>query len=86
MGLIEQLQLDQKNLWRSVGCKHCQGYGFKGRIMINELLLNNESLSTFLRDQKKDLQDIKMFPMDVDAKNLLESGHSSIDEVHRVWW
>lgn len=86
MGLIEQLQLDQKNLWRSVGCKHCQGYGFKGRIMINELLLNNESLSTFLRDQKKDLQDIKMFPMDVDAKNLLESGQSSIDEVHRVWW
>ncbi len=36
-------------LWRAVGCHRCAGKGYKGRIAIHELMVNNEELKSAIQ-------------------------------------
>ena len=37
------------SLWRHVGCKECEGHGYKGRLGIHELMLSDDTIRHLIR-------------------------------------
>lgn len=77
--------------WRQqVGCPHCHGSGYSGRRAIAECLVLDESLKlAILQGQAPSVlqamaREKGMFTLQDEARELVEQGLTSIDEVYRV--
>lgn len=83
--------IDPKNLFQAVGCEHCGGTGYYGRIAVCDLLVvtdqlraeiaNNEAIAAKLREEAKGKG---RAPMTAEAMRLVNAGVTSLDELKRV--
>jgi type II secretory ATPase GspE/PulE/Tfp pilus assembly ATPase PilB-like protein len=81
-----------KKVWEAgEGCKTCHGTGYKGRIGIYELILNDEAVGNILRDGgpddrkiQKAAEDSGLFDMKADGVLKMFDGITSIQELKRV--
>ncbi|MGQ9574190.1 MAG: GspE/PulE family protein [Thermoguttaceae bacterium] len=77
-------------LYRAVGCRHCRGTGYNGRIGLFELLVTNEEIRR-LTAERTPTHVIKQAALDAGMRTLREDGWrkvrrglTTIDEVLRV--
>ncbi len=80
-------QIQGANIHKAVGCDHCNGKGYAGRTLIQELLLVTEEVRTLIM-QRKDAGQIKkmaidqgMIPFRDDGINKVLKGITTIEEV-----
>jgi general secretion pathway protein E len=77
-------------LWRGVGCAHCRGTGFRGRVGIYELLVLSDNLKDAVahRASRSELRVLAeeegMRPLRTDGWAKVESGVTTVGEVLRV--
>jgi len=92
--MIEDLQLTQEeiesaNICTHAGCSECDGTGYKGRMVIAEVLLFDENLDELIYQKasqtklKKYTREINFASMSHDAKIKLLKGEISFDEVKK---
>lgn len=88
--ILSRLQLPMKKLFKGRGCSQCFNLGYKGRIGIFELLVMTNTLRSLLVKhpnfeaiQEQALAD-GMQPLMYDARQKLESGLISLEEIVRV--
>jgi type II secretory ATPase GspE/PulE/Tfp pilus assembly ATPase PilB-like protein len=88
--LLERLNVSMKKIFKGVGCADCFNLGYKGRIGIFELLVVTNSLRALIVSnphfdaiQQQALAD-GMSPLIVDAREKLQTGVVSLEEVARV--
>ncbi|WP_462164598.1 GspE/PulE family protein [Pseudoalteromonas xiamenensis] len=82
---VEHIQIKQP-----VGCEHCNGSGFKGRIALNEYLRCDDMIKSMSKDEQF-IPKAHKHNSDLNRRNLLEDGFfkvvtgiTTIDEVLRV--
>lgn len=63
----------QATLWRRVGCEHCDGTGYKGRLGIHELMLSDDTLREHIR-RHAPAQDIRASALRAGMKTLRQDG------------
>ncbi|GAP74607.1 general secretion pathway protein E [Pseudoalteromonas sp. SW0106-04] len=75
---------------KAVGCEHCNGTGYKGRIAINEYLRCDETIKSYSKNEQF-IQKAQQHNASLARRNLLEdgffkviSGVTTVDEVLRV--
>jgi type II secretory ATPase GspE/PulE/Tfp pilus assembly ATPase PilB-like protein len=76
------------NVFYAVGCGFCRG-GYRGQTVVAEILIIDEKISDFLSSQdmvglKKYVKDNNHLSMFDDARRLIESGITSIEEAQRI--
>ena len=88
--LMQELNIECKQLFKSVGCDQCKHLGYSGRVGIFELLELTEDLRNLIIKHPK-LSDIYqraiadgMTPLRQDAVQKLVAGITSLEEVLRV--
>ena len=64
-------------LWQRVGCHHCDGTGYKGRLGIHELMVSDDAIRQHIR-QRDAAQDIRASALAAGMKTLRQDG---IDKV-----
>ncbi len=64
-------------LWRRVGCTHCDGTGYRGRLGIHELMLSDETIRSLIR-HRASAQDVRDAALAAGMKTLRQDG---IDKV-----
>ncbi len=76
--------------WVAVGCDHCRGTGYSGRIALHEILRVDKNLRSLIRTSR-DLDEIRNVALDsglktlaVDALEKVHAGLTTLAEVHRV--
>ena len=74
----------------AVGCDHCRGTGYSGRIALHEILRVDKNLRSLIRTSR-DLDEIRNVALDsglktlaVDALEKVHAGLTTLAEVHRV--
>lgn len=78
------------NIQEAVGCEHCNGSGFKGRIAINEYLRCDDDIKAiskddqFIRQAKSHNEQLKRRDLMQDGLLKVALGVTTIDEVLRV--
>jgi type II secretory ATPase GspE/PulE/Tfp pilus assembly ATPase PilB-like protein len=88
--LCKELGLSFTSAYTSVGCEHCRGIGYKGRIGIFELLSMTHALRTFITQQPQYAHlyaqacNDGMMPLLQDAAHKVMQGIISIAELVRV--
>lgn len=81
---------EEITLHRSVGCEHCGGTGYKGRISIHELLVTSEPVRRGIKESMplEDLRDLAikggMRTLKMDGIEKILEGHTDLDQVLRV--
>ena len=87
LGLAED---DSHLIYEPVGCEHCDGIGYKGRIAIIEVLRFSEELDEMVAEQitigkmKQKLKQQGYMTMADDAVRRILEGMTTLDEVSRV--
>lgn len=88
--MLERLGASMKKISKGVGCEHCFHLGYKGRIGIFELLVMSNALRSLISAhphfdaiQQQALAD-GMSPLLADAREKLQAGIVSLEEVVRV--
>ena len=64
-------------LWRRVGCAHCDGTGYRGRLGIHELMLSDDTIRSLIR-HRASAQDLRGVALAAGMKTLRQDG---IDKV-----
>jgi type II secretory ATPase GspE/PulE/Tfp pilus assembly ATPase PilB-like protein len=88
--LLAQFNLKKKRYKRGKGCIHCRGIGYKGRTTLAELLIVNDEVSQAVSQFESPYQFKKIarehgfFPFTIDAKEKIEKGVTTVEEVLRV--
>jgi general secretion pathway protein E len=83
-------QINADGIWRAVGCNSCNNTGYLGRTGIHELLMVNDIMRSKIHNNENELaieqyaQSEGMLLMSEDAKRLIMSGITSVEEVARV--
>ncbi|MFM2344927.1 MAG: type secretion system ATPase GspE [Pseudomonadota bacterium] len=83
-------QINADGVWRAVGCSSCNNTGYLGRTGIHELLMVNDIMRSKIHNNENELdieqyaQSEGMLLMSEDAKRLIMSGITSVEEVARV--
>ncbi len=87
---IERLDLMSANFVRSVGCPHCRGTGYKGRLAIAETLEMDDDMRDLLVRQAP-ISQIKHVARSKGFRSLRDSavslamnGHTTVEEINRV--
>lgn len=76
--------------YKPVGCKSCNFTGYKGRVAIGELFVIDDEIREYLKEDVDDNTLMKiaikngMIPLDMQLKNMLESGETSVAEYLRI--
>jgi type II secretory ATPase GspE/PulE/Tfp pilus assembly ATPase PilB-like protein len=60
-------------LWRANGCSHCSGTGYKGRIPLHELLVNDEGIKRAVQN-KGSAEDIRVLARSSGMTTLMQDG------------
>jgi type II secretory ATPase GspE/PulE/Tfp pilus assembly ATPase PilB-like protein len=60
-------------LWRRVGCPHCDGTGYKGRMGLHELMLSDDTIRGHIR-RRDSAQDIRASALQAGMKTLRQDG------------
>ncbi|WP_100655918.1 GspE/PulE family protein [Alteromonas flava] len=89
--IAQQIGLEQPANWKvAVGCKECQGTGYKGRIGIYELIEIKEKMRALILEQKP-ASELYRLAKSQGYRNLYEDGMlkafmglTSVEEVYRV--
>lgn len=88
--LLKRLNVSMKKIFKGAGCPDCFNLGYKGRIGIFELLVMTNSLRALIGSsphfdaiQQQALAD-GMSPLIVDAREKLQAGVVSLEEIARV--
>ncbi len=89
LNLLGAAPSDKKTIYKAKGCSLCDNTGYKGRVMISEVLTINEELRSLLKNKSnekalKSYMDSHIVLMQQDGFNLVERGITSLDEVIRV--
>ncbi len=86
-----ELGLPVTKAWNSVGCPQCLGSGYRGRLVLAEILESSASelgRAILSRDDSKQLEQLAiqagMVPIRQRAVEAVESGRTSLQEVRRV--
>ena len=76
--------------FEAVGCEHCRGTGYRGRIALHEILRVDKNLRSLIRTSR-DLDEIRTASLDsglktlaVDALEKVRAGLTTSAEIHRV--
>ena len=76
--------------FEAVGCEHCRGTGYSGRIALHEILCVDKNFRPFIRTSR-DLDEIKNSALEAGLKTLADdalekvhAGLTTLDEVRRV--
>ncbi|MDO8777732.1 MAG: GspE/PulE family protein [Burkholderiaceae bacterium] len=87
---VERQNLASANFVRSVGCPHCRGTGYKGRLAIAETLEMDDDMRDLLVRQAP-ISQIKQVARSKGFKSLRDSaislainGHTTVEEINRV--
>ncbi|MFP4657940.1 MAG: ATPase, T2SS/T4P/T4SS family [Desulfonatronovibrionaceae bacterium] len=89
-GLLEEFKTGDINLFRPVGCDRCGNSGYKGRIGFHELLVNNDNIKEYIKENtttekiKKAAREEGMYTLKQDGIIKVLSGHTTLEEVRRV--
>ena len=81
---------DTQKIFEPVGCDHCDGVGYKGRIAIIEVLRFSEAIDEMVAEQltigkiKQCLKEEGFITMAEDAVRRVLEGLTTLDEVSRV--
>lgn len=74
----------------AVGCEHCRGTGYSGRIALHEILRVDKNLRSLILTSR-DLDEIRNFALDAGLKTLADdalekvrAGVTTLDEIRRV--
>jgi type IV pilus assembly protein PilB len=85
-----QLTIDPNiPIWHPVGCQHCDGSGYKGRIGVHEVVRVDEVFERLIVDQapggvlRQAAQRAGMIPMREDAIAKIRGGMTSVEDVMR---
>ena len=86
------LQLSAQNAptaWRPMGCEHCHGQGYRGRLAIHELLLVNEAVRNAIHQQESELSIEQLAgeqrqTLRQDGIRKMLAGETSLEEVLRT--
>jgi type II secretory ATPase GspE/PulE/Tfp pilus assembly ATPase PilB-like protein len=85
-----QLTIDPNiPIWHPVGCQHCEGTGYKGRIGVHEVVRVDENFERLIVDQapggvlRQAAQRAGMVPMREDAIAKIRAGLTSVEDVMR---
>jgi type IV pilus assembly protein PilB len=90
--VLRDCGIEDKNvtLYRAVGCRHCSGTGYRGRIALVELMLVTEEVER-LTVERKSSDDIRRLAVTQGLRSLREdgigkalSGVTSLEEVLRI--
>ena len=73
----EHGQAGEVRLWRAVGCPQCEGHGYRGRLGIHELMLNDEAIRQHIR-HRAPASDIRHSALAAGMRTLRQDG---IDKV-----
>jgi len=88
--MLKQFGLKTKKYTRGKGCVHCRGTGYKGRTTLAELLIVNDEVSQAISQFespyqfKKTVSKHGFYPFTIDAKDKIERGITTVEEVLRV--
>ena len=76
--------------FKAVGCEHCRGTGYSGRIALHEILSVDKNLRNLILNSR-DLDEIKNFALEAglktltdDANEKVRAGLTTLEEVRRV--
>ena len=88
--ISEKILNENKSFYYGSGCEHCHSSGYKGRLVINEVLVVDEDIRSAIL-LKASAEEIKKIAVKNGMKTMLEDGiskaiqgHTSIEEVLRV--
>lgn len=88
--IAQQAGLQQLTIKKAVGCEHCNGSGFKGRIAINEYLRCDDEIKAMPKNDQF-ISRARAHNAQLQRRNLLEDGFykvicgiTTVDEVLRV--
>lgn len=90
LALVAGVTCEPTIVSRGLGCAECRGTGFSGRTGLYELLVFSEALRTAIsrRNGRAHLKEIAvadgMVPLHQQGLTLVQSGHTTLDEVLRV--
>lgn len=88
--LLEQHEIEAKELFRGAGCYECGQTGFKGRMAVHEVLLLDDEMRALIMQKKSDSEYMAhalrkgMVPMIKDGFAKAVQGCTTIDQVMRV--
>lgn len=78
---------DKPQLWRRMGCRHCDGSGYKGRLGIHELMMSDDAIRSHIR-QRESAQEIRASALAAGMKTLRQDGIDKVlqglTDVHEV--
>ncbi|MFO7817322.1 MAG: ATPase, T2SS/T4P/T4SS family [Thermodesulfobacteriota bacterium] len=89
-GILKEFAPDELKLYKPVGCEHCENSGYKGRIGFHELLVNNESIKEFIKENatnskiKQAACENGMYTLKQDGIVKVLKGNTTLQEVRRV--
>lgn len=79
---------DQMGCYEPVGCEHCNGTGYRGRLSICEVMTLNDDFRSEALSGHGNLQQLAlkhgMRPMVIDGFEKVKSGQTTIDELFRM--
>ncbi len=79
---------DQMGCYEPVGCEHCNGTGYKGRLSICEVMILNDDFRSEALSGHSNMQQLAwkhgMRPMVVDGFEKVKSGQTTVDELFRM--
>ena len=89
LGLLNEFDRDNIKLYHPKGCKACGDTGYKGRIGFHELLINNDEITTLIK-QEASIEEIKkvavqnnMYTLKQDGMLKVLMGITDLAEVNR---
>ena len=89
LGLLNEFDRDNIKLYHPKGCKTCGDTGYKGRIGFHELLINNDEITTLIK-QEASIEEIKkvavqnnMYTLKQDGMLKVLMGITDLAEVNR---
>jgi len=89
-GILKEFAPDDLKLFKPVGCEHCENSGYKGRIGFHELLVNNEPIKEFIKENatnskiKQAASENGMYTLKQDGIVKVLMGNTTLQEVRRV--
>jgi type II secretory ATPase GspE/PulE/Tfp pilus assembly ATPase PilB-like protein len=88
--ILKQFDPEALKLYKPVGCDHCAGSGYRGRIGFHELLSNDEYIKEFIKENsttekiKRAARENGMYTLKQDGIIKVLYGHTTLNEVRRV--
>jgi type IV pilus assembly protein PilB len=83
-------ETENLNLYQGEGCSFCRNSGYKGRLGIFELLVNNDRISELIANKspsyiiKEEATKAGMIPLNQDALSKVLKGQTTLEEIVRV--